>query len=43
MKWFLCIYFCFMWVILVIIFAYLFAWNKRLNEEEKKYRNQEQK
>lgn len=43
MKWLLCAYCCFMWVALVIIFAYLFDWNKRLNEEEKKYRNKEQK
>lgn len=41
MKWLLCVYCCFIWVILVIIFAYLFYWNKRLNEEAKKYRNKE--
>ena len=41
MKWFLYVYCCFMWVIVVMIFAYLFNWNKRLNEEEEKYRNKE--
>ena len=38
MKWLLCFYCCFMWVILVMIFAYLFNWNKRLKEEEKIYK-----